>query len=82
MQFPWLLLAMSHERLGHHAEARQWLDKAIRSIDDHLKDLPEGVRPAIMFSNDFDWRDYQILRAEAEALILYDPIFPANPFAP
>jgi hypothetical protein len=31
-----------------------------------------------------DWHDYLrllVLRREAEALILYDPIFPADPFA-
>jgi hypothetical protein len=28
-----------------------------------------------------DWLALQLFRREAEALILYDPIFPADPFA-
>jgi hypothetical protein len=28
-----------------------------------------------------DWLPLQLLRREAEAVILYDPIFPADPFA-
>ena len=28
-----------------------------------------------------DWLPLQLLRREAEALILYDPVFPADPFA-
>jgi hypothetical protein len=27
----WLFLAMAHERLGHAAEAKQWLERAIES---------------------------------------------------
>jgi hypothetical protein len=29
-----------------------------------------------------DWLPLQILRHEAVAVILYDPIFPTDPFAP
>ena len=78
----WLLLAMSHRRLDHEAEARQWLDKAIRFVDDRAATLPDPKNATRLFVNEEDWRDYQVLRPEAEALILYDPIFPANPFAP
>jgi hypothetical protein len=28
-----------------------------------------------------DWLPVQVLRREAEAVILYDPVFPADPFA-
>jgi tetratricopeptide (TPR) repeat protein len=81
LQLTWLVMAMAHERLGHHAEARQWLEKAVRRVDDMRKVLPEPFNPAILFANEFDWRDFQILRREAEALILYDPGFPTDPFS-
>jgi uncharacterized protein HemY len=29
----WLVLAMAHHRLGHEAEARQWLDRAVQELD-------------------------------------------------
>jgi uncharacterized protein HemY len=31
--YTWLFLALAQERLGHPAEARQWLAKAVRAID-------------------------------------------------
>jgi len=66
----WVFLAMAHHRLGHHDEARRWLDR--------FRDR----RPSLA-SNAF-WGELEIrlLRAEAEAVVLGDPIFPADPFAP
>ena len=66
----WVFLAMAHHRLGHHAEARRWLDR--------FRDR----RPSLA-SNAF-WVELEIrlLRAEAEAVVLGDPNFPADPFAP
>jgi tetratricopeptide (TPR) repeat protein len=65
----WAFLAMAHHRLGHLDEARRWLDR--------LRDYQPSTDPAQF------WNELQIrlLRSEAEALILYDPIFPAGPFA-
>jgi tetratricopeptide (TPR) repeat protein len=65
----WLLLAMAHHRLGHRELARRWLER--------LADYPtsEGISG---FWYDLDMR---LLRSEAEALILYDPVFPDDPFA-
>jgi tetratricopeptide (TPR) repeat protein len=65
----WPFLAMAHHRLGHRAEARRWLDK--------LRESQPSESP-----NRF-WDDLSIrlLRSEAEALILYDPVFPDDPFA-
>jgi tetratricopeptide (TPR) repeat protein len=77
----WLLLALAHQRLGHHEEAVDWLNRAVRSVEDHRRDLPAGVLPARLVRFEPDWRDFQILRAEAEAAILYDPLWPADPFA-
>ena len=66
----WPFLAMAHDRLGHRREALRWLDR--------LRNRQPSTDP-----NEF-WEELEIriLRNEAEATILYDPIFPADPFAP
>jgi tetratricopeptide (TPR) repeat protein len=66
----WVFLAMAHQRLGHHDEARRWLDR--------FRDRRPNLIPAAF------WHELEIrlLRAEAEAVVLWDPIFPADPFAP
>ncbi len=65
----WPLLAMAHHRLGHNNEARRWLD---RLRNRRLSDDPDGF-----------WEELEnhILCSEAEAVILYDPVFPSDPFA-
>jgi tetratricopeptide (TPR) repeat protein len=62
-------LALAHHQLGHHAEAHAWLDR-LRTYE------PNGSDGAY-------WNELEIrlLRREAEAAILYDPIFPTDPFA-
>ena len=65
----WVLLALGHHRLGHHAESRRWLDR--------LRDRRPSTHPSA-FWNELEIR---LLRSEAEAVILYDPAFPAEPFA-
>src|SRR5262249_10994720 len=53
----WLFLALAHQGQGHGAEARQWLDRAIRALDTSSVPVP--------------WADRlvrQFLRAEARAL--------------
>jgi hypothetical protein len=62
-------LALAHHRLGHHEEARRWLNK---TGDRKANPDPNAV-----------WEELEIslLRSEAEAVILYDPVFPADPFA-
>jgi WD40 repeat protein/tetratricopeptide (TPR) repeat protein len=67
--FDWPFLAMAHHRLGQRDEARRWLDK--------LRDYPASAGP------DKFWDEFQLrlLRNEAEAVILYDPVFPADAFA-
>ncbi len=74
-----LVLALAHHRLGHAAQSRALLDEVERwwksadptNADDNLIGLPA-----------VDWLPLQLLRREAEAMILYDPIFPSDPFAP
>jgi tetratricopeptide (TPR) repeat protein len=66
----WPFLAMAHHRLGHRDKARRWLDRL------------RQYQPSIMDPARF-WDDLLVrqLRSEAEAVILFDPIFPADPFA-
>ncbi len=65
----WVFLAMIHHRLGHPAEARQWLGK-----------LGDARRPDQTALNFWDDLELELLRAEARALIVLDPVFPADPF--
>jgi tetratricopeptide (TPR) repeat protein len=65
----WVFLALSHHRLEHRAESRRWLDR--------LRDRQPSEDPG-------RWEDeleIRLLRSEAEAVIIHDPIFPADPFA-
>ncbi len=66
----WPLLALAHHRLGHDDQARQWLAR--------LREHEPSTDPS-QFWNELAIR---LLRSEAEAVVLYDPIFPADPFAP
>jgi tetratricopeptide (TPR) repeat protein len=65
----WAFLAMAHCRLGHHDQARRWLDR--------FRDRNPRPGPYAF------WYELEIrlLRAEAEAVVLWDSIFPADPFA-
>jgi hypothetical protein len=60
---------MAHHRPGHREEA-------LRSLDQLRKSQPTTV-PALF------WYDLAVClpRSEAEALVLYDPVFPDDPFA-
>ncbi len=71
-----LILAMACQRLGRTAEARRELFSASEEI---TRDLGAG-REIPPFGYWHDWLRIQLLRREAEALIL-DPDFPADPFA-
>jgi hypothetical protein len=62
------LLAMAHQRLGQTAEARAMLDR-----------LSELMRQEDFAGGQGD--QGRALLAEAEAVVLYDPIFPADPFS-
>ncbi len=59
----WLFLAMTEQRLGHTDEAKRWLAKAARHIDDAAKD--KTAEP-------LSWEErteLQLLRREAETLL-------------
>jgi Flp pilus assembly protein TadD len=66
----WPVLAMTHHHLGHRDEARRWLNR----LRNH--------QPSDDPNKFWDELEIRLLRSEAEAVILYDPVFPANPFAP
>ena len=70
-----LFLAMTHHRLGHDPRCEAMPDRGV-TADRH----PE--RPRNAPATGLTGLEDQILRREAEAVILYDPIFPADPFAP
>jgi tetratricopeptide (TPR) repeat protein len=74
----WAFLALAHHRLGHRAEARRWLDR-LRA--DRANEVPGAFwnewTGRVIFWNELATH---LLRSEAEACILYDPIFPSDPF--
>jgi len=74
----WAFLALAHHQLGHRAEARRWLE-SLRAY--RANEAPDA------FWNEWTGRGVfwselatHLLRSEAEACILYDPIFPSDPF--
>ncbi len=60
---------MAHYRLGHREEAGRWLNR--------LGDRKRNPNPEAFW----DELEIRLLQTEAEAVMLYDPIFPADPFA-
>ena len=70
-----LFFAMTDARSGHIVSASSRLDRARRSL--------KAIAPPTMNLGPgwHDWLICQIVLREAEALILYDPLFPADPFA-
>jgi hypothetical protein len=65
-------LAMAHHRLGHRKEALRWLDELRGLRQDQLPTMPEAFWIVLAV---------RLLRSEAEAVVLYDPVFPDDPFA-
>ena len=72
-----LMLAMAQMRLGHTQAARD----TIRKFQQALERVEGAKTDGAVSLSTTDWLPTQVLRREAEALILYDPIFPADPFA-
>jgi tetratricopeptide (TPR) repeat protein len=65
----WAFLAMAHHRLGHREQALRWLEQ-----------LQQRQRSADS-TQSWDELEVSLLCHEAEAVILYDPAFPDDPFA-
>ena len=64
----WAFLAMANQRLGRTREARQWLDRF------------RGRRPDPDPNQVWNELEVRLLRDESESLIVYDPLFPRDPF--
>jgi tetratricopeptide (TPR) repeat protein len=65
-------LAMTHQRMGHDAEARQWLGKASKRMEQEMQDRSNEA------SKSWNRRcTLELLRREAEALL--KDMAPANP---
>jgi WD40 repeat protein/tetratricopeptide (TPR) repeat protein len=79
-----LFSAMIYSRLGQSTDARRQLEKAREWIAEADK-LPTATRQTD--SSRPQWQSLleqhlvRLLRSEAEAVILHDPVFPADPFA-
>jgi tetratricopeptide (TPR) repeat protein len=79
-----LFLAMAHQRLGQGAEARRELEASRRWFDGLGGATGDGsysISENVMNYGWTAWVSATIVRHEAEALIVYAPIFPADPFA-
>jgi serine/threonine protein kinase/tetratricopeptide (TPR) repeat protein len=81
------VLAMALQQLGQVAEARREFEAARKGLDGLGRAFGWGDRSSAIEDGelmDYGWTERVIatvLYRVAEALILYDPIFPADPFA-
>jgi serine/threonine protein kinase/formylglycine-generating enzyme required for sulfatase activity/tetratricopeptide (TPR) repeat protein len=67
----WLWLSLVEHRRGKPAEARAWLDKATKWLEEYPQ-YPEGAPAALDVAKGLhlhNWLEAQILRREAEALL-------------
>ena len=64
-------LAMAHQRLGHDREARRWLG----SLQSRMRVPYRALRTLSLL------QEQRLLLSETEAVVIYDPVFPADPFA-
>jgi hypothetical protein len=64
----WLFLAMAHHHLGHAAEARDCLEKAVKWID-AVDKLPPGGDPATTWVAWYERVEVAHLRREVEQLL-------------
>jgi tetratricopeptide (TPR) repeat protein len=71
----WLILAMAHHRLDQGDEARSWLCKAVRKMDQELAEKGVGH----LRKDTPVWAMCQVLRTEAEALLKKTDTVPAKP---
>jgi tetratricopeptide (TPR) repeat protein len=78
----WLFLAMIQSRLGHTSEARRSLQQADQWIAEADKSPSGTENEGPRWSNLTEKPTILVLRREAEAVLRFDPVFPADPFAP
>jgi hypothetical protein len=73
---------MIHSGLGHTSEARRSLQQADQWIA-KADNAPSGTeQEGPRWSNLTEKPTILLLRREAEAVLPFDPVFPAEPFAP
>ena len=77
----WLFLAMIQSRLGHTSEARRCLEQAGDWIVEADQAPPGIEKEGPRWDDTVEKPMILLLRSEAEAVIRFDPAFPANPFA-
>ena len=71
-----VLLAMAQMRLGRTQAAHE----SMRKFQQAFERAEHAKIDGVIAVSATDWLPVQLLRVEAEALILYDPVFPINPF--
>ena len=72
---------MIHSGLGHTSEARRFLQQAEQWIVE-ADNAPSGTeKEGPRWSSLTEKPTILLLRSEAEAVIRFDPVFPADPFA-
>ena len=76
----WLFLAMIHSRLGHPSEAGEFLRRANQWIAEADKAPSTTEKTGPSWMNLIERPTILILRREAEAVLRFDPVFPADPF--
>ena len=76
-----LFLAMIHAGLGHPNDARRCLHQSERWIADADRAASGAEKEGPSWSDLTEKPITRILRSEAEAVILNDPILPTHPFA-
>jgi len=64
--YTWFFLAMAHHKLGHDAEAKQWLDKAVGWLDNVMRRHDDGTGARLSWNRRLTLK---LLRQEAEALV-------------
>jgi WD40 repeat protein/serine/threonine protein kinase/tetratricopeptide (TPR) repeat protein len=78
----YLFLAMAHGRLGHLHEAREMLTRASQWIAQADATKPETAgAQSSTWQTEYERATILLLRGEAEAVVLFDPAFPVDPFA-
>jgi tetratricopeptide (TPR) repeat protein len=71
-----LVLAMAHQRMGNATQARALLDEVVR----WWNNVEAGKTDGAVSVPAPEWLWLQVLRREAELLIVLDPAFPTDPF--
>jgi hypothetical protein len=71
------LLALAQKKAGHVPEARDLM----RRVQQAVQRLEAARTDGAISIASTDWLPLQILMPEAEGVVLYDPVFPAQPFA-